>query len=325
VLQSPEECAQFLTALRRLVRWLAISDGDMEKGQLRCDANVSLRPAGTSGLGTKTEIKNLNSIKAVERGLRAEIARQAELLDGGERVTQATLLYDADHDRLAVMRTKEQAHDYRYFPEPDLPVLEVDETARARAHASLPELPWAREARFRDALGLPAYDASVLADSRELSEYFERCAPAGQAKLASNWVMTELMRVLKERAWGVEEWAARVPAGRFADFLARVAARELPGPVAKQVFAWLPEEPGTVAEMLARHGVQVASGEDELRPLVREVLDENVAAVAQVLAGQEKTFGFLVGQAMKKSGGRAVPDVLRRLLREELAARASRT
>ncbi len=324
VLRSPEECALFLTSLRRLVRWLGISDGDMEKGQLRCDANVSLRPVGETRLGTKTEIKNLNSIKAVERGLHAEIARQAELLDAGERVVQATLLYDADHDRLAVMRTKEQAHDYRYFPEPDLPLLEVSEEARRAARASLPELPWEREARFRDALGLPAYDAGVLTDHRELSDYFEACMPAGHAKLASNWVMTELMRVLKERGWDVGDWATRVPAARLADFLARVASRELPGPVAKQVFAWMQDEDGTVPELLARHGVQVASSDDELRPLVRAVLDENPTAAGQVLAGQEKTFGFLVGQAMKKSGGQAVPDVLRRLLREELAARAPR-
>ena len=324
VLRSPEECALFLTALRRLVRWLGISDGDMEKGQLRCDANVSLRRADETRLGTKTELKNLNSIKAVERGVKAEIARQAELLDAGERVVQATLLYDADHDKLAVMRTKEQAHDYRYFPEPDLPWLEVSDATLRDVRAGLPELPWAREARFRESLGLPAYDAAVLAESRELSEYFERCAPPGQAKLASNWVMTELMRVLRERGWSVPDWEARVPAGRLADFLARVAARELPGPVAKQVFAWLADESGDVPELLARHGVQVASGDDELRPLVRAVLEENATAVAQVLAGQEKTFGFLVGQAMKKSGGQAVPDVLRRLLREELAARAPR-
>jgi aspartyl-tRNA(Asn)/glutamyl-tRNA(Gln) amidotransferase subunit B len=324
VLRSPEECALFLTALRRLVRWLGLSDGDMEKGQLRCDANVSLREVGVTRLGTKTEIKNLNSIKAVERGLRAEIARQSGLLNDGERIVQSTLLYDADQDRLAVMRTKEQAHDYRYFPDPDLPVLIASEAERARARTSLPELPWAREARFREQLNLPAYDAAVLTESRELSEYFEACAPPAHVKVASNWVMTELMRVLKERGWTVEDWEVRVPASRFADFLARVGSRDLPGPVAKQVFAWLPEEPGTVSELLARHGVQVASGEDELRPLVRAVLDEQPAAVAQLHAGDEKPFGFLVGQAMKKSGGQAVPDVLRRLLREELAARSPR-
>ena len=322
LLRSPAECAAFLTALRRLVRWLGISDGDMEKGQLRCDANVSLRPAGSSPLGTKTELKNLNTIKGVERGVAAEIARQAGILDAGGRVTQATLLFDADRDRLALMRTKEQAHDYRYMPDPDLPVLVVSEAMRAEARRATPELPWAREARFRDALQLPAYDAAVLTESRELSDYLEACAPEGQHKLASNWLMTEVLRWIKERGATIEEWSARVSAERFRDFLARVAARELPGPIAKQVFAWLPEEDGDVPALLERHGVRVASGEATLRPLVRAVMVEHAAVVAQVLAGEERPFGFLVGQVMKKSGGQAVPQEVQRLLREELAERA---
>ena len=321
VLRSSGECAAFLTALRRLVRWLGVSDGDMEKGQLRCDANVSLRPVGATTLGTKAELKNLNTIKGVERGVTAEIARQAALLDAGERVRQATLLYDADHDVLKIMRTKEQAHDYRYFPDPDLPVLRVPADQLARARAEAPELPWVREARFRDDHGLPAYDAGVLTESRELSDYFESCAPEGQLKFASNWVMNELLRVLNERGWSVAEWAEHVSAERFRDFLARVAAKELPGPVAKQVFGWLPDEPGDVTELLARHGITVAAGDDVLRPLVRAVLDENPGPVAQVLAGREATFGFLVGMVMKKSAGQAVPQVVNRLLREELDAR----
>ena len=321
VLRTPAECAAFLTALRRLVRWIGISDGDMDKGQLRCDANVSLRPAGAGTLGTKTELKNLNTIKGVERGVTAEIARQAAVLDAGERVRQATLLYDDEHDQLAVMRSKEQAHDYRYFPDPDLPVLRVSEAQTAAARAGAPELPWVREARFRTQYALPEYDAAVLTESRELSDYFEACMPAGEAKLASNWVMTELLRALKDRDWGVAEWAARVPADRFRELLARVAVRELPGPVAKQVFAWLADEAGSVSELLHRHGVKVAGSDDELRPLVRAVIEENPEPVAQVLAGREATFGFLVGMVMKKSGGQAVPQVVNRLLREELAAR----
>jgi aspartyl-tRNA(Asn)/glutamyl-tRNA(Gln) amidotransferase subunit B len=319
VLRSPEACAVFLGTLRRLVRWLDISDGDMEKGQLRCDANVSIRPVGAVTLGTKTELKNLNTIKGVERGVTAEIARQTQLVAAGGRVTQATLLYDADRDRLAIMRSKEHAHDYRYFPEPDLPVLRVSEARATAAREASPELPWAREARFRERLELPAYDAAVLTESREMSDYLEACAPEGQAKLASNWLMTEVLRWTKERGTSVSEWSARVPAERFRDFLSRVAARELPGPIAKQVFAWLAEESGSVAELLDRHGVKVASGEATLRPLVRAVLEEHAAVVAQVLAGEERPFGFLVGQVMKKSGGQAVPQEVQRLLREELA------
>jgi aspartyl-tRNA(Asn)/glutamyl-tRNA(Gln) amidotransferase subunit B len=320
VLRSPAECAAFLGTLRRLVRWLGISDGDMEKGQLRCDANVSLRPVGATTLGTKTEIKNLNSIKAVEKGVVAEIARQAAILDAGERVVQATLLYDADHDRLAVMRTKEEAHDYRYFPDPDLPVLRVTPAMREAARAAAPELPWAREERFVSVHGLPAYDAAVLTDARDLSDYFEACLAHAPAKVTSNWFMTELLRVLKERDWTVADWSARVDAARFGDLLARVAARELPGPVAKQVFGWLPDEPGGVAEILERHGVRVAAGDDELRPVVRAVLEANPGPVAQFLGGREATFGFLVGAVLKASPG-AMPQVVQRLLREELAAR----
>ncbi len=322
VFHAPAECAAFLTELRRLVRWLGLSDGDMEKGQLRCDANVSIRPAGTSTLGTKTELKNLNSIKGVEKGIAAEIARQTALLDGGGTVTQATLLYDADHDKLAVMRTKEHAHDYRYFPDPDLPTLVIDAATLETLRAALPELPWAREARLADACGIPAYDAAVLTESRELADYFEACARAVDGKLASNWVMTEVLRVLKERGWTMAAWEARVPATRLADLLARVAAHALPGPLAKQVFAWLVDEDGDVDAVLVRHGVRVQSGEDELRPLVREVIDAHPAAVAQYLGGKTATLGFLVGQVMKRSGGQAVPQTVQALLKAELEIRA---
>jgi aspartyl-tRNA(Asn)/glutamyl-tRNA(Gln) amidotransferase subunit B len=203
VFRDPAECAAFLTALRRLVRWLGISDGDMEKGQLRCDANVSVRPAGQTTLGTKTELKNLNSIKGVEKGLTAEIARQSKVVEGGGRIEQATLLYDADHDKLAVMRTKEHAHDYRYFPEPDLPLLRVDAVWLADARSRLSELPWVRAERLVAQYGLPAYDAGILCDQRELAEYYESAAAQADGKLASNWIMTEVLRVLKERTWSV--------------------------------------------------------------------------------------------------------------------------
>jgi len=322
VFREPAECAAFLTGLRRLVRWLAISDGDMEKGQLRCDANVSIRPAGESRLGTKTELKNLNSIKGVEKGLTAEIARQQAEVAAGRAIEQATLLYDADHDKLAVMRSKEHAHDYRYFPEPDLPRLIVDPAWIASARERLPELPWLRGERFVRDYGLPEYDAGILCDQRELADYFEAVARGSDAKLASNWLMTEVLRVLKERDWPLVTWAAQVPAARLAGFLANVASRELPGPLAKQVFGWMAEEPGDVAELLARHGVKVQASADDLIPLVRAAIDENPGPVAQYLGGKTATLGFLVGQVMKKSGGQAVPQTVKELLEEELARRA---
>jgi len=313
------ECGAFLTALRRLVRWIGISDGDMEKGHLRCDANVSLRPVGSEKLGVKTEIKNLNSIRGVERAIAAEIARQGARLDAGERIEQATLLYDADGDRLAVMRSKEHAHDYRYFPEPDLPRVEVGADWIDRARAALPELPWARAARWAREYSLPAYDAGVLCEQRDLADYFEACARGGDAKLASNWIMTEMLRVMREREWSVADWSSRVPPARLAAFLARVAARELPGPLAKQVFGWMADEAGDVAGLLERHGVKVQSSAGDLLPLVRAVLAEHPGPVSQYRAGKSATLGFLVGQVMKKSGGQAVPQVVQELVRSELA------
>jgi aspartyl-tRNA(Asn)/glutamyl-tRNA(Gln) amidotransferase subunit B len=322
VFRAPAECAAFLLALRRLVRWLGISDGDMEKGHLRCDANVSVRPAGTTELGTKSEIKNLNSIRGVERGITAELARQERVLGEGGRIEQATLLYDADHDRLAVMRSKEHAHDYRYFPEPDLPMLEVDADWLAGARDSLPVLPWEREREFT-ALGLPWYDAGVLSEQPELAEYALAVMKLAEPKLASNWLMTDVLRVLKERDWTPARWREQVPAARLGDFLARVAGQSLPGPLAKQVFAWMADEPGEVPELLQRHGVRVQSSSEELEPLVREVLDQNPGPVAQYRAGKTATLGFLVGQVMKKSGGQAVPQVVQTLLKRELDSRAA--
>ena len=322
VFHEPAECAAFLTTLRRLVRWLGISDGDMEKGHLRCDANVSIRRAGESGLGTKTELKNLNSIKGVEKGLTAEIARQTREVESGGTIRQATLLYDADHDKLAIMRSKEHAHDYRYFPEPDLPVLTVDAAWLASARERLPELPWARAERLVARYGLPEYDAGILCDQRELADYHEAVAAHADPKLASNWIMTEVLRVLKERDWTLAHWAEQVPAARLADLLARVASRELPGPLAKQVLAWMSDEPGDVAGLLERHEIKVQASADDLAPLIRATIDEHPGPVAQYLGGKTATLGFLVGQVMKKSGGQAVPQTVKELLEAELARRA---
>jgi aspartyl-tRNA(Asn)/glutamyl-tRNA(Gln) amidotransferase subunit B len=322
VFREPAECAVFLGTLRRLVRWLGISDADMEKGHLRCDANVSIRPVGEQAFGTKTELKNLNSIKGVEKGLTAEIARQKDELAAGRAIVQATLLYDADHDKLAVMRSKEHAHDYRYFPEPDLPRLRVEAAWLASARERSPELPWARAARFVDEYGLPEYDAGILCDQRDLADYFEAAVGAGGAKLASNWLMTEVLRMLKEREWSLATWTAQVPPARFAAFLAKVASRELPGPLAKQVFAWMADESGDVPELLERHAVKVQASADDLAPLVRAAIDENPGPVSQYLGGKTATLGFLVGQVMKKSGGQAVPQTVKEMLEAELARRA---
>ncbi len=321
VFRAPAECAAFLTALRRLVRWLGISDGEMEKGHLRCDANVSLRPAGATDLGTKTEIKNLNSIRGVERGLAAEIARQRQVLEGGGRIEQATLLYDADHDRLAVMRSKEHAHDYRYFPEPDLPRLQVDRAWRESARAALPELPWAHERRLVEQYGLPAYDAAVLSSSRELAGYFEATASGTDPKKASNWIMGEALRHMKAKGLTADEWARRVPPENLARIINAVHAQTVTAAGGKTILEEIAESGADPEPRLATQAVQGSA--EALAPLVRQVIEEHPGPVSQFLGGKTATLGFLVGQVMKKSGGQAVPQRVRELLETELAKRSA--
>jgi len=320
VLRQPSECFAFLTALRRLVRYLEISDGDMEKGQLRCDANVSVRPVGQQAFGTKTEIKNLNSIRAVEKGLEAEIRRQTELVQSGGKVEQATLLYDADHDKLAVMRSKEYAHDYRYFPEPDLPVLRLTPAWIEDARGRLPELPWTRMDRFTERYGLPVYDAGVLTDQRELADYYEAVAALVDAKKASNWVMGEALRHVKAQNLAMTEWATRVPAAHLAKIIAAVEGGTVTAAGGKTILETIAASGQDPTPLFAAHAV--TSSSEDLLPLVRAVIEENPGPVSQYLGGKAATLGFLVGQVMKKSGGKAVPQVVQELLKSELAARA---
>ena len=318
-LASSDEAYRYLTRLRQLVRVLGITDGDMEKGSLRCDANVSLRRPGAKELGTKTEIKNLNSIRAVERGIEAEIRRQAAILDAGGRVEQCTLLYDVDHDALAVMRSKEFAHDYRYFPEPDLPPLLVSDAALETARRELPELPAARAERFETALGLPAYDADVLTADYEVAGYFERVVAAGaEPKAASNWIMGEVARVSKERGWSVADVEKTFPPARLAA-LADLGKRGLvSGNLAKEVFAAMLDDAGEPEAIARARGLVQESDPEALRPLVRQVLAENAGPAEEFRAGKEKAFGFLLGQLMRATGGKANPQIARDLLRQEL-------
>ncbi|HEV8481548.1 MAG TPA: Asp-tRNA(Asn)/Glu-tRNA(Gln) amidotransferase subunit GatB [Candidatus Eisenbacteria bacterium] len=318
-LASADEAYRYLTRLRQLVRVLGITDGDMEKGSLRCDANVSLRRPGETTLGTKAEIKNLNSIRAVERGIQAEIRRQAKILGGGGRVEQCTLLYDVDHDVLQVMRTKEFAHDYRYFPEPDLPPLEVSEAEIDAERRGMPELPAERVERFEKKLGLPAYDADVLAADYEVADYFERVVAGGaEAKAASNWVMGEMARASKERGWSVEQFAAVVAPERLAA-LAQLAKRGLvSGNLAKEVFEAMLEDPGDPEAIARARGLVQESDPSALRPLVEKILAAHPGPAEEFRSGKEKAFGFLLGQLMRATEGKANPQVARDLLREAL-------
>jgi aspartyl-tRNA(Asn)/glutamyl-tRNA(Gln) amidotransferase subunit B len=323
-LKSPEEAFAYLTALRRLVRWLGISDGDMEKGSLRCDANVSLRPVGSSTLGTRSEIKNLNSIAGVKNAIAAEVVRQAQVLDSGGTITQATLLWDQDKERLQVMRTKEEAHDYRYFPEPDLPPLEFSADALAEEKRALPELPLERARRFESALGLPAYDADLLTDARELADYFEETVTSGApAKAAANWIGNDVLRTLKETGQTLAEFRKVLSPSRLASLLALAAGGTLSSKLARDLFAVLLVEPGDPAELAKRHGLVQESDTGALLHVAEAVLDANPSVVQDFLGGKDKAITFLVGQLMKETKGRANPALAQEVLREALARRGA--
>jgi aspartyl-tRNA(Asn)/glutamyl-tRNA(Gln) amidotransferase subunit B len=322
VLGSPREAYVYLTRLRQLVRVLGITDGDMEKGSLRCDANVSLRPAGSEGLGTKTEIKNLNSIRGVERGLMAEIRRQEGLLESGQRIEQCTLLYDADRDVVAVMRSKEFAHDYRYFPDPDLPPVVVREEQIDRVRQEMPELPAARTIRFEEEYALPLYDAGVLTADYEVADYFESVVENGaDSKAASNWIMGEVLRTLKEEGMTIGHFATILPAARLARLAGMVKSGLVGTSLAKEVFAVLLTEAGDPEELARARGLIQESDRALLAETVESVLRENPQAVAELLGGKEKALGFLMGKLMRASAGRANPQVIRELLHESVQRR----
>ena len=316
-MRSAAEAAEFFERLRDILVWIGVNDGNMEEGSLRCDANVSVRPAGQEKFGTKAEVKNLNSFRYVEKALAFEIERQIDLLEGGGRVMQETRLWDSAAGRTLSMRSKEEAHDYRYFPEPDLPPLVVDHARIAAVKQTMPELPEARRQRFVAAYGLPAYDAGVLTASAGLADYFEKVAAAsGNAKAASNWVMGELLRTMKERGLDVAQVPLRPDA--LAGLIALVENGTISNAIAKDVFAKMYESGRSAEDIVAAEGLAQNSDEDALVAIIRDVIASNADAAAQYRAGQQKTFGFLVGQVMKGSGGKANPRLANELLRREL-------
>jgi aspartyl-tRNA(Asn)/glutamyl-tRNA(Gln) amidotransferase subunit B len=316
-MRSAAEAAAFFERLRGLLVWLGVNDGNMEEGSLRCDGNVSVRPAGEAAFGTKAEVKNLNSFRHLERALEYEIDRQIELLEGGGRVVQETRLWDTGAGRTISMRSKEEAHDYRYFPEPDLPPLIVDATRIEAVRASMPELPDARRQRFVAAYGLPEYDAGVLTQSVALADYFERVAgAAGNPKAASNWVMGELLRMLKER--GLETSAIPLVPEALAGLVRLIDSGTISSSIGKDVFAKMFDSGRSADEIVAAEGLAQNSDEGALLAIVRDVMTRNADAVAQYRAGASKTFGFLVGQLMKASGGKANPKLANQLLKREL-------
>ena len=315
--RTAEEAGAYLESLRRIVQYLGISDGDMSQGSLRCDANVSVRRIGAAELGTKTEVKNLNSIKMVEKAIQVEARRQIQILEKGGTIEQATLLWDDRREEVRPMRMKEDAHDYRYFPEPDLMPLVVDEARLARVRERLLELPFARRARFVQQYDLPPYDAGVLTASRDLADWFEEVARAsGDGKAASNWTMGEVLRVLKERGRSIRDFP--IAPARLAALLRLVREGKITGSAAKSVFATMLETGEGAEEIVDREGLSQISDQSSLEKIVDDVIRENATQVETYRSGKSQVFGYLMGQVMKASRGKANPQVATRLLEERL-------
>lgn len=317
-MRTPAQAAEYFSRLRSLLVWIGVNDGNMEEGSLRCDANVSVRPVGQASLGTKAEVKNLNSFRHLEKALEYEIERQTALVSGGGRVVQETRLWDASTGRTQSMRSKEGAHDYRYFPEPDLPPLVVDAARVEAVRATMPELPDARRSRFVAAYGLPAYDAGVLTQSAAVAGYFEATVAAcGNAKLASNWVMGDILRMVKERDCAVE--ALPVTPVLLGGLLRLIDQGTVSSAMAKEVFVTMCGSGRTADDIVAAEGLSQNSDVGALAVIVAAVLAANADAAAQYRAGKPQTFGFLVGQVMKASGGTANPKLANQVLRDALA------
>jgi aspartyl-tRNA(Asn)/glutamyl-tRNA(Gln) amidotransferase subunit B len=317
---SAAEAQDYLQTLHQLLLYTETSDGNMEEGSLRCDANVSVRRRGETRLGTKAEVKNVNSFRNVARAIEHEIERQVAILEAGGRVAQETRSFDADTGTTRLMRSKEEAHDYRYFPEPDLPPLVVTPERIAEIRAALPELPWQRRARLVSQYGLPAADAQVLTGSRELADYYEEAVaalpnnPRGPKGIA-NWVQGEVLRDVKERK---VDLAGTIPPGRLAALVGMVDSGKISNSAAKEVFAAVAPTGDDPAAAVERLGLAQVSDSSQIERWIEEVLEQNPAQVAQYRAGKAQVVGFLVGQVMKRSGGRAEPKTVQQLMRQAL-------
>ena len=317
-LRAPEEAALYLKAFRAVLVDLGVCDGNMEEGSLRCDANVSIRPRGAIELGTKVEIKNLNSFRNVQRALEFEVKRQGEAVGRGERIVQETRLWDADRGYTRSMRTKEYAHDYRYFPEPDLTPLRLDPQWIEALRASLPELPRARRQRFTTQYQLSAYDAGVLTQSRALSEYFEATVAAGASpKIAANWILSELLRVIPAE----DDDAIRrslVSPVRLAGLIWLIDAGTISGKIAKEVFEKMFGTGEDARAIVEREGLTQVADASAIAAIVEQVISQNPKAVADWKAGKSAAAKALVGQVMKATGGKANPALANALIQEKL-------
>jgi len=316
-MRSADEAYTYLTKLRQILRYLGVSSGDMEKGAMRCEANVSLRPMGSTEYGTKVEVKNLNSFRSVKLALDYEIQRQSRILDEGESIKQVTMGWDENQDVTVVQRSKEYAHDYRYFPEPDLPPLSISREWVEEIRSKLPELPAARRDRFIAEYGLSAYDAGILTADKAVADYFEACVKAyPQAKTVSNWITGELFRLLKETETNIEE--IRITPAALAELLTLVEKDTINQNTAKAVLGEMFKSGRVAAEIVAEKGLAQISDADELGRVIDEMIAANPDQAAEYRAGKERLLGWFVGQAMKATQGKANPQLVTELLKEKL-------
>jgi len=317
-MRTAAEAAVFFETLRQILVWLGVNDGNMDEGSLRCDANVSVRRAGDTTLGTKAEVKNVNSFRYLEKAIEYEIGRQIDVIEHGGRVIQETRLFDAAQGKTNSMRSKEEAHDYRYFPDPDLPALVVDAARRDRIVATLPELPNARRLRFIAQYALPEYDAALLTQARGVADYFEETATrSGNAKAASNWVMGEVLRNMKERA--IDIGGVPITPAALAGLIAIIEKGTISSTVAKEVFAKMYETGRPAAEIVAAEGLAQISDSASLEPIARRVVAAHPEILEEIRAGKDRKFQFLVGQVMKETKGKGDPKLVTDLLRKILS------
>lgn len=317
-MRSPEEAVAYAKALHTLVTWLGICDGNMQEGSFRVDANVSVRPVGQEAFGTRREIKNLNSFRFLEQAMKYEIQWQIDTLEDGGRVQQATVLFDPDTGETRMMRSKEDAHDYRYFPDPDLLPMKIPAEQIEQVRQDMPELPGAMKARFVEEQGVSAYDAALLTSSLAVSRYFEAAAKlSGQGKLAANWVNGELAARLNKEERAIED--SPVSAERLSGLLARIADNTLSSKLAKQVFDALWESDLTADAVIERDGLKQVSDVGAIEKMVEEAIAANPKAVEEFRAGKEKALNALAGQVMKASKGKANPAQVQDILRQKLA------
>ena len=317
-LRSAREAVAYMKKVHTLVRYLEISDGNMQEGSFRCDANVSVRPLGAQRFGTRAEIKNLNSFRFVERAINYEVERQIALLESGGKVVQETRLYDPDKGETRSMRSKEEANDYRYFPDPDLLPVELDFAFIESVRAALPELPDQKATRFSSQYGLSAYDAGVLTASRELADYYEEVVGAApqDPKLAANWVMGDLAAALNRE--NLDVTSGKLPAARLAGLLVRITDRTISGKIAKEVFEAMWSEGSSADAVIEAQGLRQITDASAIERAIEEAMAKNPGQLAEYRAGKDKLFGFFVGQVMKATGGKANPAQLNELLRMKL-------